>query len=201
MTDPPSSMSKSVTFSFPPSSSSTPPTTTAAQVPQPSNYVKSKPQSTPQAKQEPVEKIPASSDSPTQPVKNSRTIAKKTIVKSVHAETGQLKMENGSSSTPFSNGYRLTKSIYQKSQSPPVNACTIAEKMRQQNNHQIHEHVQNVKCELASLHEQLLKLEDEIKLANKGKNALEVAIQDIRKGISINQQSISAQQKKRREEV
>lgn len=124
---------------------------------------------------------------------------------SIQAETGQLRMESSKHSAVSTNAsYRAAKRVYHsKGQSPPVavNACTIAEKMRKQFNHQIHEHVKNVKYELASLHEHLLKLEEEIKLGNKAKNSLETAIQEIRKSISVNQQSISAQQKKRREEV
>ena len=209
-------MSKSVTFSFSsrgsPFSSKpitdapiikhTPPKIKSSAEADPSNY---KPQSTPQVQKATAEAtLPSSADggSPSQ-MQHGGTSFKgnQKSATSVQAATGQLKMENGNPSTSLSSGYKITKSIYQKGQSPPVNACTIAEKMRQQFNHQIHEHVQNVKNELASLHEHLLKLEDEIKLANKGKNALERSINDIRKGMSVNQQSISAQQKKRRDEV
>ena len=127
------------------------------------------------------------------------TAAKKPPVKpSIQAETGQLKMETSSLFGPVSN---KGKSSAQKKQQLPVNACTIAEKMRLQTNHDALEHTRTAKFELAKMHELLLKVEEEIKFANKGKHTLEITIQDIRRGLSVNQQSISAQQKKRREEV
>ena len=203
-------MSRSVTFTFSPSISKpptqsapatkhTPTTSTTRTVATTTTTTTTVPddktQLTPQ-----VKKVPQ----PTEAVLTGAGFHHKTgkqIPSSVQAETGQLKMDNRDVATSFtSSSYRL-KSIYQKGQSPAVNAHTIAEKMRQQSNNSVHEHVRNVKYELASLHEHLLKLEDEIKLANKGKNAIEKAIQDIRRGISVNQQSISALQKKRREEV
>ncbi len=192
-------MSKSVTFSF-----TKPPTqyalatnkhTPTTAVPDDHDN-KNRYQSTPQVKNGPpsaAETLPGSSGVPAV----HHRIGKQTP-SSIQAETGQLKMDNGDRhATPFTTSNR----IIEKGQSPPVNAYTIAEKMRQQSNNIVHEHVRNVKYDLASLHEHLLKLEDEIKLANKGKIALEIAIQDIRRGISVNQQTISAQQKKRREEV
>ena len=220
-------MSKSVTFSFSTSAhfpaathSSTNATSTAVKPkikssePNPSNYVKIETQSTPQVKGtiEPTVAPSLNGDNSSQSLCTAGFIERQAPVKlssSVQAETGQLKMENGTHSMPV--GFRGTIKHFEKkcqspaekmkSHSPPVNACTIAEKMRQQFNHKIHEHVQSVNCEQATLHEHLLKLEDEIKLANKGKSALEKAINDIRKGMSVNQQSISAQQKKRRDEV
>ena len=224
-------MSKSVTFSFSNSapfpaksapthssvSTAVKPTTMKikSSEPTPSNYVKIETQSAPQVQKERIELAVTPSHALNGDNSSSTAgfVERQVQMKpssSVQAETGQLKMENGTHSMPV--GFRGTIKHFEKksqpapaekikSHSPPVNACTIAEKMRQQFNHQIHEHVQSVNCEQATLHEHLIKLEDEIKLANKGKSALEKAINDIRKGMSVNQQSISAQQKKRRDEV
>lgn len=63
--------------------------------------------------------------------------------------------------------------------------------------------MRSLKHDVSQLREHLLKVEEEIKNLNRGRNTLEIAVQDIRKALSVNQQSISTQQKKssRGEEV
>ena len=72
----------------------------------------------------------------------------------------------------------------------------VANQLRQQTASVCHRHVRSVKYEVARLREHLLKLEDEVKLLSRGKNSLEIAIQEFRKAISANQQSLALQQKK-----
>ena len=66
-----------------------------------------------------------------------------------------------------------------------------------------HDHIRLMKYDVARMREKLVKLEEELKLSTRGRATLEEGIQDIRKCISVNQQSISTQQKKakRSEEV
>lgn len=79
----------------------------------------------------------------------------------------------------------------------------IAHTLREQTNVATFDHIRWMKHDVAKLREHLVKMEDEIKLANKGKALLDARIFDLRKCLSVNQQSISAQQKKthKREEV
>ena len=105
----------------------------------------------------------------------------------VHAETGQLQNEPHSSST-------ITP--VRKRQSPTVKATVVAEKLRQQANSTCLNYVRSVKYQAAKLHEHLLKIEEEIKQMSKGRRTLELAIQEARKSLSINQQSLSTQQKR-----
>ena len=114
----------------------------------------------------------------------------------VHAETGQLKTEPTTSSPLPSNSAKKNQR-----QSPTVNACIVAEKLQRQRNCETHEHIRAVKYEVAKLREHLVKVEEEIKHLNKGRHTVELSIQDIRKALSVNQQSLSAQQKKRGNEV
>jgi hypothetical protein len=53
-----------------------------------------------------------------------------------------------------------------------------------------------LKYNVAKLREHHLKVEEEIKHLTRGKSTLELAVQDIRRAISVNQQSVSMQQKK-----
>lgn len=103
---------------------------------------------------------------------------------SVHAETGQLQNEH----------YTSTK----KKSSPTVKATVVAEKLRQQANSTCLNYIRTIKYQVAKLHEHLLKIEEEIKQANKGRRTLEIAIQEARKSLSTNQQSLSNQQKRTR---
>lgn len=110
----------------------------------------------------------------------------------VHAETGQVRTEPVITSP-------LPKPTHQATRrSPTIKASVVAEKLRQQSNFASHDHIRSIKYEVAKLHEHLLKVEEEIKNCNKGRHTLEIAIQDIRRSISVNQQSLSTQQKKTR---
>ena len=79
----------------------------------------------------------------------------------------------------------------------------VARQIRDSVNSASHEHRRALKYDTARLREHLLKVEEEIKNLNRGRSTLELAIQDVRKSLSVNQQSISTQQKKssRGEEV
>ena len=72
----------------------------------------------------------------------------------------------------------------------------LAGHVRSTTNSSCHEHIRALKYNAARLREQLLKVEEEIKNMNRGRSTLEIAIQDVRKALSVNQQSISTQQKK-----
>lgn len=82
-------------------------------------------------------------------------------------------------------------------------AAQVATQIRGMTNSSSHEHMRALKYDAARLRENLLKVEEEIKNLNRGRSTLELAIQDVRKALSVNQQSISTQQKKssRGEEV
>ena len=82
-------------------------------------------------------------------------------------------------------------------------AAQVARHIRDSVNSSNHEHRRALKYDAARLREHLLKVEEEIKNLNRGRSTLELAVQDVRKSLSINQQSISTQQKKssRGEEV
>ena len=84
-----------------------------------------------------------------------------------------------------------------------VQVAQVARQIRDSVNSASHEHRRALKFDAARLREHLLKVEEEIKNLNRGRSTLELAIQDVRKSLSINQQSISTQQKKssRGEEV
>ena len=74
----------------------------------------------------------------------------------------------------------------------------IAEHVRKQSNAASHDVVRVAKYEVSRMYEYLIKVEDEIKLMHKARHTLEMAVQDFRKSISLNQQTISSQQKKTR---
>ena len=73
--------------------------------------------------------------------------------------------------------------------------------VRERTNSASRENMRILKYNVVKLRESLLKVEDEIKQMTRGKHALELAVQDIRKTISINQQSVSMQQKKTRDNL
>lgn len=107
---------------------------------------------------------------------------------SVNAETGQLQQTEPLTST----------SISTKKSSPTIKASIVAEKLRHQTNSTSLVYARAIKYQVAKLHEYLLKVEEEIKQMNKGRRTLELAIQDTRKTLSINQQSLSTHQKRTR---
>lgn len=72
---------------------------------------------------------------------------------------------------------------------------------REQTNVSSHDHVRWMKHDMAVLREHLVKMEEEIKLANKAKVLLDTKIFDLRKCLSVNQQSVSSQQKKSHRQV
>ena len=74
----------------------------------------------------------------------------------------------------------------------------MAEQVRKQSNAASHDLVRAAKYEVSRMHQYLIKVEDEIKLTHKARHTLDMAVQDIRKSISLNQQTTSSQQKKSR---
>lgn len=81
---------------------------------------------------------------------------------------------------------------------PSQSSTLLAYEQRQAINSSNFEHIRMIKYQVAQLREQMLKVEEEVRQTSKGKHTLEVAIQDIRKALSVSQQSSSAQQKKMR---
>ncbi len=81
--------------------------------------------------------------------------------------------------------------------------ASVAKDLRHKSNSISHKYTRSAKYDVSQMREHLLKVEEEIKNLNRGKSTLELSVQDVRKALSINQQSISTQQKKssRGEEV
>lgn len=77
----------------------------------------------------------------------------------------------------------------------------MVHQMREQTNVSCLDYARWIKHDVAKLREHLVKLEDEIKVASKAKTTLDARIFELRKCLSVNQQSISAQQKKSHREV
>ena len=74
----------------------------------------------------------------------------------------------------------------------------IARHTREQCNMATHSHVRMVRHKVAHLRIELLKMEEEIKQAKNARNALEVGVYEMRKGLSTSQLSISSIQKRTR---
>ncbi len=77
----------------------------------------------------------------------------------------------------------------------------MALQIRDQTNVACLDHTRWMKHDVAKLREHVIKIEEEIRLGNKAKATLDAHIFDLRKCLSVNQQSISAQQKKTHREV
>lgn len=77
----------------------------------------------------------------------------------------------------------------------------MALQIRDQTNVACLDHARWMKHDVAKLREHVIKIEEEIKLGNKAKATLDARIFDLRKCLSVNQQSVSAQQKKSHKEV
>lgn len=97
----------------------------------------------------------------------------------------------------------LDQQKYKASSMSTSQVAQVAHQIRDSVNSASHEQRRVLKYDAARLREHLLKVEEEIKNLNRGRGTLELAIQDVRKSLSVNQQSISTQQKKssRGEEV
>ena len=112
---------------------------------------------------------------------------------------------NGKGSPVFAHSsarnYPASKSRVQPAADNALNLSKvgkIAEQVRTQSNAASHDVVRAAKYEVSRMYEYLVKVEEEIKLTHKARHTLEMAVQDIRKSISLNQQTISSQQKKAR---
>ena len=77
-------------------------------------------------------------------------------------------------------------------------AARISQQVRDKSRAVAHEHVRAVKYDVAKLREHLLRVEEQVKVLSRGKRTLELAVQDVRKDLSTNQQSVGMQQKKTR---
>ena len=69
---------------------------------------------------------------------------------------------------------------------------------RERTNSASRENTRVLKYGVARLRESLLGVEEEVKRMTRGRRTLELAVQDVRRSISVNQQSLSVQQKKAR---
>ena len=85
------------------------------------------------------------------------------------------------------------------SRTSPSHVTQVASQVRERTNTSCHEHIRSLKYEVAKLREHLLRLEEEIKHLNRVRHTLEITIQDTRKALSVNQQSLSTQQKRSRD--
>lgn len=83
----------------------------------------------------------------------------------------------------------------------PTDTAQAINAVRERTNSATRDNIRLMKYNVAKLREHLLKVEEEIKKMMRGKNTLEFAVQDIRRSISVNQQSVSTQQKKTRAEM
>lgn len=147
------------------------------------------------------------STSATQRGTDGTSVAMKEVVpeqKSTKTKQGRSVM-SGHAKVSKANSIRSHKaptSIRQSirlSQSEQVTKMTF--QVREQTNVLSLEHVRWIKYDVAKLREHLVKVEEEVKLANRGKIVLDARIFDLRKSLSVNQQSVNAQQKKSRREV
>lgn len=88
--------------------------------------------------------------------------------------------------------------LFERQTMSPSEVARVASKLRETTNSKSHDDARSLKFEAAKLREHLLKVEEEIKHLTRGKHTLEIAIQDTRRALSVNQQSLSTQQKKTR---
>ena len=98
----------------------------------------------------------------------------------------------------FISSTRERPSVASKRKKEHLNPAKTAADIREQTNAASHNHTRSLKYDVGKLRESLLKVEEEIKHLNRGRHTLEMGIHDIRKALSVNQQSISNQQKKSR---
>ena len=82
----------------------------------------------------------------------------------------------------------------------PSDTANAVNAVRERTNSASREHISSMKYNVAKLRERLLRIEEEIRHTTRGKNTLELAVQDVRRAMSINQQSVSMQQKRSRVE-
>lgn len=121
---------------------------------------------------------------------------------SEHEAMSRISRQTGS----LSAGGRVPSSLLEqqvKAQRRPLPSDTtkIANAVRERTNSACRDDIRQLKYNVAKLREHLLKVEEEVKQMSRGKNTLEVAVQDIRRAISTNQQSVSTQQKKSRSDT
>ena len=95
----------------------------------------------------------------------------------------------------------LEQQVKGQSRLRPSDTAKVANAVRERTNSACRDDIRLLKYNVAKLREHLLKVEEEIKQMSRGKNTLEVAVQDVRRAISTNQQSVSTQQKKSRSDT
>ena len=82
----------------------------------------------------------------------------------------------------------------------PSDTAHAVNTVRERTNSASREHISSIKYNVAKLREHLLRVEEEIRQTTRGKNTLELAVQDVRRAMSINQQSVSMQQRRSKTE-
>ena len=80
----------------------------------------------------------------------------------------------------------------------PSEVSLAVNAVRERTNSASRENVRRLKYSVSRLRESLLRVDEEVKLMARGRRVLEMAVQDVRRAISVNQQSVSMQQKKSR---
>ena len=127
------------------------------------------------------------------------------------------------------SGHKLSNTTPPTKHTPPINSTSTitshdtirnAAELRLATSHKMHEEVKSFRYETSKIRETLLKIEEEVRTKSchfncyscvyvstqikhtlRTKESLETYIQDIRAGISTNQQSVSIQEKRSRDEV
>lgn len=80
----------------------------------------------------------------------------------------------------------------------PSDLAAAVHAARERTNSASRDNIRSLKYGVARLRESLLRVEEEVKRMTRGRRTLELAVQDVRRAISVNQQSVSVQQKKTR---
>ena len=80
----------------------------------------------------------------------------------------------------------------------PSDVAAAVYAARERTNSASRDNIRSLKYGVARLRESLLGVEEEVKRMTRGRRTLELAVQDVRRAISVNQQSVSVQQKKTR---
>ena len=108
---------------------------------------------------------------------------------------------NSSSNSSGGKGSSSNNSSNSSNRIQGSQVTKMAHQLRDQNNSASLDHVRWMKCDVAKMREYLIKIEEEIKLGNRTKSLLDAKVLDLRRCLSVNQQSISSQQKKSYREV
>ena len=104
--------------------------------------------------------------------------------------------------SPISTALSTTSSTVNGRRTSQIGQVTsLSLRIRDETNVACLDYARWMKHDMAKLREHVIKIEEEIRLGNKAKTTLDTKIFDLRKCLSVNQQSVSAQQKKTHKEV